>query len=138
MYYSHKDGGLPLPAQAFKALSDETRLRVLGLLTQQPCCVCEVMQALDISQTRASRALSTLHDAGFLKLQKEGLWSVYSLDREGMDEQLTLLVEAAVASLKKDMEEAKSLKRLRLAVRIGPGCVRRFKRSRMKSDEHPE
>ena len=56
----------------FKALSDETRLRVLNLLLERECCVCEVMQALNISQSRASRALKSLHDAGILKLEKEG------------------------------------------------------------------
>jgi DNA-binding transcriptional ArsR family regulator len=35
--------------KAFKALSDETRLRILNLLLERECCVCEVMQALDIS-----------------------------------------------------------------------------------------
>jgi ArsR family transcriptional regulator, arsenate/arsenite/antimonite-responsive transcriptional repressor len=44
--------------KAVKSLSDETRLRMLNLLLQRECCVCEVMQVLDISQTRASRNLS--------------------------------------------------------------------------------
>jgi len=70
--------------KAIKALSDETRLRILNLLLEQECCVCEVMQALDISQTRASRNLSALYNAGFLRLRKEGLWSLYSIDTEGM------------------------------------------------------
>ncbi len=43
-----------------KALSDETRLRISSLLLERECCVCEVMQALDISQTRASRNLRHL------------------------------------------------------------------------------
>ena len=68
--------------KAFKALSDETRLRILNILLERECCVCEVMQALDISQTRASRNLAALHNAGFLKLRKEGLWSLYSINKE--------------------------------------------------------
>ena len=59
-------------AKAFKVLSDETRLRVLNLLLERECCVCEVMQALEISQSRASRSLTALNDAGFLKQRKEG------------------------------------------------------------------
>jgi len=51
--------------KVFKALSDETRLRTLGVLMEKECCVCEVMQALQISQTRASRNLKILYDAGF-------------------------------------------------------------------------
>ena len=46
--------------KATKALSDETRLRILNLLLAGECCVCEVMQVLDISQTRASRNLNVL------------------------------------------------------------------------------
>ena len=75
--------------KAFKALSDETRLRILNLLMERECCVCEVMQALEISQTRASRNLSALYDAGFLKLRKDGLWSLYSIDEEGMTDYLS-------------------------------------------------
>jgi len=52
----------------FKALSDETRLRMLNILLERECCVCEVMQVLDISQTRASRNLAALYEAGFLKI----------------------------------------------------------------------
>ena len=37
--------------KAFKSLSDETRLRILNILLEKECCVCEVMQALEISQT---------------------------------------------------------------------------------------
>ena len=66
--------------KATKALSDETRLRVLNLLFERDCCVCEVMQALDISQSNASRNLGALYDAGFLRRRKEGLWAFYSID----------------------------------------------------------
>ena len=64
----------------FRALSDETRLRMLNILTQQECCVCEVMQALNVSQTRASRNLKILEEAGFLKSRREGTWIHYSLN----------------------------------------------------------
>jgi DNA-binding transcriptional ArsR family regulator len=42
---------------------------MLNLLIRRECCVCEVMQVLGISQTRASRNLNLLYDAGFLKLR---------------------------------------------------------------------
>ncbi len=65
--------------EPFKALSDETRLRMLNILTEQECCVCEVMQVLGISQTRASRNLKILEEAGFLRARREGTWVYYSL-----------------------------------------------------------
>ena len=72
-------------AKTFKALSDETRLRILNILLERECCVCEVMQVLDLSQSRTSRHLITLCDAGFLKFRRQGLWAMYSIDRESMD-----------------------------------------------------
>ncbi len=68
--------------KTFKALSDETRLRMLNILTVKGCCVRDVMYALDISHTRASRKLGLLEDAGFLKSQKRGSRVYYFLNEE--------------------------------------------------------
>jgi ArsR family transcriptional regulator len=111
--------------KAMKALSDETRLRILNVLLERECCVCEMMQALDISQTRASRNLGILHDAGFLKVRKEGLWSLYSVDRDGMKEYHPSLVDAVRKSLEDDEVAALDRKRLKTAERVGPGCMRK-------------
>jgi len=110
--------------KALKALSDETRLRILNLLLERECCVCEMMQALDISQTRASRNLSALYDAGFLKLRKDGLWSLYSIDREGMGEWYSDLVDAVTKALESNKVVKIDRERLKKAERLGPGCVR--------------
>ena len=111
--------------KAMKALSDETRLRILNLLLERECCVCEVMQALDISQTRASRNLSALYDAGFLKLRKDGLWSLYSIDNEEMRPHFADLVEAVRKGLEGNEVMALDRARLKKAKRVGPGCVRK-------------
>ena len=111
--------------KAMKALSDETRLRILNVLLERECCVCEVMQALDISQTRASRNLGILHDAGFLQVRKEGLWALYSIDREGIQAYHPSLVRAVRQSLEHDELAELDRKRLRTAERVGPGCARR-------------
>jgi len=58
------------------------------------------MQALDLSQTRALRNLSALHDAGFLKLRKDGLWSLYSIDKDNTKEYLRDLVKVIQTALK--------------------------------------
>ena len=110
--------------KAFKALSDETRLRILNVLTVRECCVCEVMQALDISQTRASRNLAALYDAGFLKLRKDGLWSLYSIDREGMSDYLNDLVQAADRALEQNEVARLDRERLKKAERNGPGYAK--------------
>jgi len=110
-------------AKAFKALSDETRLRILNLLMERECCVCEVMQALEISQTRASRNLSALYDAGFLKLRKDGLWSLYSIDRGGMKEHFSNLVEAVRKGLEGNEVVTRDRERLKNAERVGIRCA---------------
>jgi len=112
--------------KAFKALSDETRLRILNLVLERECCVCEVMQALDISQTRASRNLGALYDAGFLKMRKDGLWSLYSIDREGMKEHFAEVVEAVRKALQGNEVAILDRERLEKAERVGPGCVQRM------------
>jgi ArsR family transcriptional regulator len=111
--------------KAFKALSEETRLRILNLLLERECCVCEVMQSLDISQPRASRNLRALYDAGFLKLRREGLWALYSIDKEGLGEYYVDLIEAVKKGLEENETASLDRQRLRSAKRVGPGCILR-------------
>lgn len=114
---------MPDLVKVFKALSDETRLRILNLLLARECCVCEVTQALDISQTRASRNLNILYDARLLKLQKDGLWSLYSIDRQqaGRDG-LLHIIQAVEKGLYGNETARIDLERLKKARRVGPGC----------------
>ena len=112
--------------KAFKALSDETRLRILNILLERECCVCEVMQALDISQSRASRNLGALYDTGFLKLRKDGLWSLYSIDWEGATGYFPDVVAAVGRALEDSQMVARDRERLRRAKRVGVCCAERL------------
>jgi len=57
----------------FKALSDETRLKILGLVLRNgPMCVCEVERILQITQSKASRHLRYMRAAGLLEDSREG------------------------------------------------------------------
>ena len=68
------------PAQFFKVLADESRLKMLWLLfNRRELCVCDVMAVLEITQSKASRHLAALRNAGLATDRKEGLWSYYSL-----------------------------------------------------------
>jgi ArsR family transcriptional regulator len=111
--------------KVFKALSDETRLRVVNLLLMRECCVCEVMQALDISQSKASRALGALHDAGILSLRKDGLWSLYSIKSDSSYEYLSVLIESINRDIGKNQQLTLDRERLKQAERVGPSCVSR-------------
>ena len=112
-----------METKAFKVLSDETKMRMLNLLQEEECCVCEVMQAMEISQSKASRGLIALHDAGFLKMRREGLWALYSLDEEGIRGYRSQLVEAVKEALKGNKIAALDKERLKKAERVGARCV---------------
>ena len=107
----------------FKALSDETRLRMLNILLERECCVCEVMQVLDISQTRASRNLAALYEAGFLKLRRDGFWSLYSIDMDDMNEFVADLVRAVAKAMEGNKVLEQDRQRLKKAMRVGPSCA---------------
>ncbi|MEP6495064.1 MAG: metalloregulator ArsR/SmtB family transcription factor [bacterium] len=78
-------------AALFHALSDEIRLEVVGLLLQGERCVCDLMDDLDLAQSRLSWHLKTLSDAGIISGRKEGRWNYYSLNADAIAEARTLL-----------------------------------------------
>ena len=82
-------------ARFFKALSDESRLKMLWLLfNRHELCVCDVMAVLGITQSKASRHLAALRHTGIATDRREGLWSYYSLcavEDELANEHLKLL-----------------------------------------------
>lgn len=116
--------------KTYKVLADESRLRVLNLLLERECCVCEVMQTLEISQSKASRILHALYDVGFLKLRKNGLWSLYSIDGDGMSPHLKDVLEATGKACEDSVQMAADRERLKAAERIGPGCADKLRRTR--------
>ncbi len=63
----------------FKALSDETRLRIVVLLSQKELCVCQIEEALKLSQVKVSRHLTVLKYSGLVEARRQGLWVYYSL-----------------------------------------------------------
>jgi len=109
----------------FKALSDETRIRILKVLMERECCVCEVMQALNISQSRASRNLGILADAGFVKSRRDGLWIIYSIDEQTVNSHVASLTEMLRSSLVNDEIILQDRERLSHAERVGPRAIGR-------------
>lgn len=65
----------------FKALSDETRLRITVLLSKKELCVCQIQWVLGFSQAMVSRHLTVLKNAGIVQDRRKGLWIFYSLSQ---------------------------------------------------------
>ena len=95
-----------------KLLSDNTRLRILILLTRRELCVCQIMGVLGVSQPLVSRNLKLLDDAGFLAERKEGKLVFYSL-KKNMDVLNSRLVELLKETLKGDRILSEDLRSLR-------------------------
>lgn len=75
----------------FKALSDETRLRILSLILNGEMCVCEIENCLGLTQSNASRHLSALKNAGILSSSKQAQWAYYRLNEEFCNENQELI-----------------------------------------------
>ncbi len=73
-------------ARAFQALSDETRLQIVEMLSSGEHCVCDLQEALGAYQSRLSFHLRKLKDAGLVSDRKEGRWVHYSLNPEVLEE----------------------------------------------------
>lgn len=65
--------------KVFKAIADESRLRILGMLQGKTLCVCEIAEVLGLAPSTVSRHLKALEDSGLLHREKAGLWVEYSL-----------------------------------------------------------
>ncbi len=63
----------------FKALSEESRLRILSLLLNGELCVCEIEACLMLTQSNASRHLTTLKRSGILESYKNAQWTYYRI-----------------------------------------------------------
>ena len=72
-------------ALIFHALSDETRLAVLGRLRNGERCVCDLMDVLGAGQSRLSFHMKVLKDAGLVTDRREGRWIHYALDPKGLE-----------------------------------------------------
>jgi len=68
------------------SLNDETRLRILHFINQNDkVCVCDIESSFEMIQSRISRHLKILKDAGFLKVERQGRWAYYSI-RKPLDQ----------------------------------------------------
>jgi ArsR family transcriptional regulator len=81
-------------AATFKALADETRLSILGLIfLRGEICVCDVEGSLGITQSKASRHLRYIRNAGLLEDRREGVWMHYRIPGD-LDPKSKLVLDA--------------------------------------------
>lgn len=108
-------------SQAFRALGDETRLRIVALLSHGELCVCHLEKALGISQPNASRQLGILRAANIVDFRREGTWVYYSLTKQNH-----AFVESQLDALTKMFGAERSLRtdHARLRKSCGPNACK--------------
>ncbi len=103
-------------ANKFKALSEDIRLQILALIVQHSeLCVCEVERFLEISQSKASRHLRYLLNAGLVQDQRDGLWVYYRLadpdseaDQQFLDSVRVLLASVPLPAVEHELQEMRA------------------------------
>ena len=102
-------------AQIFKALADETRLRILALLLDGELCVCEIIAALELPQSTVSRHLAYLRKSGWVQDRRQGLWMYYRLSNGDVSliDELKTVLKGHVAVSPEHAQALKSLDRFR-------------------------
>src|SRR4030067_2538812 len=75
----------------FKALSDETRLKLLKIFEKGEICVCDLVSVLNVSQPKISFHLNVLKEAGLIKDRKQGKWVHYSINDSDMFKRFLML-----------------------------------------------
>ena len=107
----------------FKALSDETRPRVIKLLEHGELCVCDITAALDMVQPKVSFHLSTLKEAGFIRDRKQGKWIHYSLNDADLFRRMLMVSVCEKANGELIAADQKRLSRFLKVKKTGPDCA---------------
>jgi len=68
--------------EIYRCLCDETRLRILHLLTQKPLCVCHFQSILDLPQVAVSKHLAYLKQRGMVEATRHEQWMIYRLPKK--------------------------------------------------------
>ena len=72
-------------ARVFKAFCDANRLTILGLLQNGEKCACKLLEELNIGQSTLSHHMKILCDSGIVVGRKEGKWTYYSINSDGVE-----------------------------------------------------
>lgn len=69
--------------EVVKAMADERRLRILGLLTVSELCVCDLVEVFDVEYSKLSYHLKQLREAGLVRTDRDGNYVTYELTARG-------------------------------------------------------
>lgn len=106
----------------FKAIGDETRLRIVNVLRKDTLCVCDLEEILKLSQSNVSRHLTKLRNCKLIKSKKNAQWVYFSLNHDYIDKH-PFLTELLAHELDKISQCRKDLARLKKYRELGGDCM---------------
>lgn len=77
----------------FKALGDETRLKILTLLWFEDLCMCEIAAAMDIASSTLTHHLKIMQKGQIIESRREGKFTVYSLNKQELEPMLPFIMD---------------------------------------------
>lgn len=106
-------------SRLLRAVADETRLRIVAMLSLGELCVCHIEAALDLPQPNVSRHLGILRAAGVVEPRRDGTWVYYSLAKQEHAE-----VQAVLDELVRGFVGRRALRSelVRIKKATGPGA----------------
>jgi DNA-binding transcriptional ArsR family regulator len=113
-----------------KALSDETRVRILLCLRRKPMCVCQIVELCGLAPSTTSKHMSILKQAGLVESRKDGRWVYYSLPGDDAPPLVNETIAWVRQSLGRDKTIMQDTKALRVILNEDPEQIARRQAAR--------
>ena len=118
-------------AGIFKALGEQTRMRIAMLLVAGELCVCDLTEILRLPQSTISRHMTRLRQSGLVADRREGTWIHYRLADDGIVKEIKRLIDHSF----RDMQPYKSDRERLAAHVVKSGCTPKATRKNLKSKQ---
>lgn len=103
-----------------KALADESRLRILLLLSQGELCVCQIIAIIGLAPSTVSKHMSILHQAGLVESRKTGRWVYYHLPHDKNNPVVNEVLDWVIRSVGETPQAVRDRRELTEVVRVDP------------------
>ena len=119
-----------------KAMADENRIRILGVLKGRELCVCQLIELLDLAPSTVSKHLSILKNARLIGSRKQGRWMYYRLAGKAAPKEITSALEWITISISESTRIIQDGQRMEEILRIDPEilCSRQSRTGNCETD----
>ena len=84
----------------FKAMGEETRVKIILMLLREEMCLCELIDKLSLSQSAVSHHMKILKQAELVNERRCGKWSFYSINKVGFKTHISTFNDTVISPIK--------------------------------------